>query len=91
MSHPFHIVDVFAQQRYTGNQLAVVRGAGDLSDREMQGIAAEMNYSETTFIESEERSPGGLSGSGLHARNRTPLRGAPDARYRCRAPRDRRR
>ena len=53
------MVDVFAQQRYTGNQLAVVRGAGDLSDREMQGIAAEMNYSETTFIESEERSPGG--------------------------------
>ena len=53
------MVDVFAQQRYTGNQLAVVRGAGDLSDREMQEIAAEMNYSETTFIESEERSPGG--------------------------------
>jgi trans-2,3-dihydro-3-hydroxyanthranilate isomerase len=59
VSHPFHIVDVFAQQRYTGNQLAVVRGAGDLSDREMQQVAAEMNYSETTFIESEERSPGG--------------------------------
>ncbi|PSP72763.1 phenazine biosynthesis protein [Halobacteriales archaeon QS_3_64_16] len=59
MSHPFHIVDVFAQQRYTGNQLAVVRAAGDLSDREMQQIAAEMSYSETTFIESEEQSAEG--------------------------------
>ncbi|MDS0220052.1 PhzF family phenazine biosynthesis protein [Haloarcula sp. S1AR25-5A] len=53
MSHPFHIVDVFAQERYTGNQLAVVTDAGDLSDEEMQAIAAEMNYSETTFVTGE--------------------------------------
>jgi trans-2,3-dihydro-3-hydroxyanthranilate isomerase len=52
MSRPFHIVDVFAEERYTGNQLAVVWDAGDLSDSEMQRIAAEMDYSETTFIES---------------------------------------
>ncbi len=30
MSDPFHIVDVFAQERYAGNQLAVVTDAGDL-------------------------------------------------------------
>jgi trans-2,3-dihydro-3-hydroxyanthranilate isomerase len=59
VSHPFHIVDVFARKRYTGNQLAVVREAGDLSDREMQQVAAEMNYSETTFVESESASTEG--------------------------------
>ncbi|MFC7071623.1 PhzF family phenazine biosynthesis protein [Halovenus rubra] len=50
MAHPFHIVDVFAQEKYAGNQLAVVTDAGDLSGEEMQAIAAEMDYSETTFV-----------------------------------------
>ncbi|WP_424001962.1 PhzF family phenazine biosynthesis protein [Haloarcula salina] len=53
MSHPFHIVDVFARQRYAGNQLAVVTDAGDLDGEEMQAIAAEMDYSETTFVTGE--------------------------------------
>jgi trans-2,3-dihydro-3-hydroxyanthranilate isomerase len=51
---PFHIVDVFARQKYAGNQLAVVESGGDLSDEEMQAVADEMNYSETTFVESRE-------------------------------------
>jgi len=46
----FNIVDVFAEGKYSGNQLAVFRNAGHLSDIEMQKIAKEMNYSETTFI-----------------------------------------
>lgn len=50
MAHQFHIVDVFAQERYAGNQLAVVTDAGDLSGGEMQAIAAEMDFSETTFV-----------------------------------------
>ena len=49
-----HIVDVFARERYTGNQLAVVESGGSLSDGEMQAVAREMNYSETTFVESRE-------------------------------------
>ena len=49
-----HIVDVFAREKYTGNQLAVVESDGDLSDDEMQAVADEMNYSETTFVESRE-------------------------------------
>jgi PhzF family phenazine biosynthesis protein len=49
----FYLVDVFAEEKYTGNQLAVVRGAQALSDAEMQRIAKEMNYSETAFILSE--------------------------------------
>jgi len=48
----FHIVDVFARQRYAGNQLAVVESDGDLSEAEMQAFAAEMDFSETTYVES---------------------------------------
>ncbi|TDJ36705.1 MAG: PhzF family phenazine biosynthesis protein [Gammaproteobacteria bacterium] len=44
------IVDVFAEQRFAGNQLAVVEEAGDLSTEAMQDIAREMNFSETTFV-----------------------------------------
>ena len=53
MSHPFHIVDVFARRTYTGNQLAVVTDASDLDSDQMQGIAAEIDYSETTFVTGE--------------------------------------
>lgn len=56
----FYIVDVFAEQRYAGNQLAVFRRGGGLSGEEMQQIAREMNFSETTFILSEERRDGGF-------------------------------
>ncbi len=55
----FYITDVFAEERYAGNQLAVFRGAKALSEAEMQSIAKEMNYSETTFIVSEEQRDGG--------------------------------
>jgi len=57
--HLFYIVDVFAEEKYAGNQLAVVRNAGGLSDEQMQKITVEMNYSETTFILSEEQRNGG--------------------------------
>jgi trans-2,3-dihydro-3-hydroxyanthranilate isomerase len=50
MAHPFHIVDVFAEQAYAGNPLAVVTHANDLSTETMQRIALETNYSETTFV-----------------------------------------
>jgi len=44
------IVDVFAEARYAGNQLAVVRDCAGLSAEKMQDIAREMNFSETTFV-----------------------------------------
>lgn len=50
MARRFYIVDVFAERLYAGNQLAVVVGADNLSDDTMQRIAAETNYSETTFV-----------------------------------------
>lgn len=50
MSHRFYTVDVFAREKYAGNQLAVVTDATGLDAEEMQSIAAEMDYSETTFV-----------------------------------------
>lgn len=55
----FYIVDVFAEEKYAGNQLAVFRNAGGMAGCEMQALAKEMNYSETTFILSEEEKDGG--------------------------------
>lgn len=59
MTHRFYIVDVFAEQSYSGNPLAVVVGADDLPDATMQLIAAETNYSETTFVTPEPEADGG--------------------------------
>ncbi len=50
VSLPFYIVDVFAISKYTGNQLAVFTEAQTLTTQEMQSIAREINFSETTFI-----------------------------------------
>jgi trans-2,3-dihydro-3-hydroxyanthranilate isomerase len=47
---PYVTVDVFTDQRFGGNPLAVVTNAQGLSDTEMQALAAEFNYSETTFV-----------------------------------------
>lgn len=43
-------VDVFTRQLFSGNPLAVVLDAQGLTAAEMQAIATEFNYSETTFI-----------------------------------------
>ncbi len=53
-TYPIVIVDVFAETRLAGNQLAVVHDASTLSDDEMQAIALETNFSETTFVLSRE-------------------------------------
>ena len=55
----FYIVDVFAEAKYTGNQLAVIVNAGTLTSRQMQAIAKEINYSETTFLLSNQPTSGG--------------------------------
>jgi trans-2,3-dihydro-3-hydroxyanthranilate isomerase len=43
-------VDVFTDRAFGGNPLAVVLDAGALSTAQMQAIAVEFNYSETTFV-----------------------------------------
>jgi trans-2,3-dihydro-3-hydroxyanthranilate isomerase len=59
MTHRFYIVDVFAERPYSGNQHAVVVGEEALSDETMQQLAAETNYSETTFVTSRPEDDGG--------------------------------
>ncbi len=49
-SVPYVTVDVFTRTRFAGNQLAVIPDARGLSDAEMQGIAAEFDYSESAFV-----------------------------------------
>ncbi|MBU6335730.1 MAG: PhzF family phenazine biosynthesis protein [Chloroflexi bacterium] len=48
--HPYTVVDVFADQPYHGNPLAVVSRAGGVSAAAMQRFASWTNLSETTFI-----------------------------------------
>ncbi len=47
---PYVTVDVFTEERFGGNPLAVVTDGRGLTDAEMQALAAEFNYSETTFV-----------------------------------------
>ena len=49
-SYPFIQLDVFTDQLFTGNPLAVFPDAKGLSDEQMQQIAREMNLSETVFV-----------------------------------------
>jgi trans-2,3-dihydro-3-hydroxyanthranilate isomerase len=46
----FETVDVFTDERFGGNPLAVFVDARGLSDAQMQALAAELNLSETTFV-----------------------------------------
>jgi trans-2,3-dihydro-3-hydroxyanthranilate isomerase len=46
----FSTLDVFTDRRFGGNPLAVVQGAGGLTDDQMQAIAREFNLSETVFV-----------------------------------------
>ncbi len=49
----FYIVDVFANNKYEGNQLAVfIDLENAISDNLMQKIAKEINFAETTFVKS---------------------------------------
>ncbi len=50
MKYQFFTLDVFAEQKFEGNQLAVIPDAESLEDEQMQKIAKEFNYSETVFI-----------------------------------------
>ena len=50
MHYRYFICDVFTDKRFSGNQLAVLPEAEGLSDLEMQQIAREFNFSESTFV-----------------------------------------
>lgn len=73
----FYLVDVFAETRYAGNQLAVFRNAAGLSTAEMQAIAREINFSETTFILSDTPHAGGFDVRIFTPREEVPFAGHP--------------
>ncbi|MFR9930828.1 PhzF family phenazine biosynthesis protein, partial [Corynebacterium striatum] len=50
MRHEYFEVDVFATTAFSGNPLAVITGADELSSEQMQRIANWTNFSETTFL-----------------------------------------
>ncbi len=50
MQRRYITVDVFTDRIFGGNPLAVVLDAQGLSTAQMQAIATEFNYSETTFV-----------------------------------------
>lgn len=49
-SYSYRLLDVFTNVPFGGNPLAVFTDAHGLSDAQMQGIARELNLSETTFV-----------------------------------------
>lgn len=74
---PFTIVDVFAEQRFAGNQLMVCRPQAELSSDVMLAIAKEIHFSETTFLVSEKQSDGGYPVRIFTPRAEIPFAGHP--------------
>jgi trans-2,3-dihydro-3-hydroxyanthranilate isomerase len=74
---PFYIVDVFAERKYAGNQLAVFRGAAALSGEEMQAITREIHFSESTFILSDQPGEGGYDVRIFTPKEEVPFAGHP--------------
>lgn len=50
ITHRFQLVDVFNDRPFSGNPLAVIFDADDLSTQDMQQITRWLNLSETTFL-----------------------------------------
>jgi trans-2,3-dihydro-3-hydroxyanthranilate isomerase len=50
MRYRFVTLDVFTDRAFGGNPLAVLPDARGLSERQMQRVAREFNYSETAFV-----------------------------------------
>ena len=50
MTHRYAVLDVFTDEAFAGNPLAVVFDADDIATERMQAIAREFNLSETVFV-----------------------------------------
>lgn len=78
-THRFVQLDVFTDQAFAGNSLAVFSDGSGISDQDMLKIAREMNLSETVFVlepdKSKDQSPSALK----HLRIFTPTREIPFA------------
>src|SRR5262249_16241295 len=73
VKYRYYICDVFTETRFGGNQLAVLPQANGLSKQQMQQIAREFNFSETTFVFPPK------AGHTRHVRIFTPVREIPFA------------
>jgi trans-2,3-dihydro-3-hydroxyanthranilate isomerase len=73
----YYVVDVFAESKYAGNQLAVFRNTQALSTEMKQKIAREMNFSETTFISSDSERDGGYDVQIFTPKHEVPFAGHP--------------
>jgi trans-2,3-dihydro-3-hydroxyanthranilate isomerase len=73
VKYRYYICDVFTERRFGGNQLAVLPEANGLSSEQMQQIAREFNFSETTFVFPPK------AGHTRHVRILTPAREIPFA------------
>jgi trans-2,3-dihydro-3-hydroxyanthranilate isomerase len=73
VKYRYYICDVFTETRFGGNQLAVLPEAVGLSTQQMQEIAREFNFSETTFVFPAK------AGHTRHVRIFTPAREIPFA------------
>jgi trans-2,3-dihydro-3-hydroxyanthranilate isomerase len=74
MQRRYITVDVFTDRAFGGNPLAVVLDTQGLTTAQMQAIATEFNYSETTFV-----LPAREAGHDAHVRIFTPVRELPFA------------
>ena len=70
-------MDVFAEEKYAGNQLAVFTEAAALSSADMQRLAKEMHFSESTFLLSREPRDGGYNARIFTPEAEVPFTGAP--------------
>jgi len=73
----FTLVDVFTSQPFGGNQLAVFHNAGRLAPGQMQSLAHEMNFSESTFVIRPARSADPIRVRIFTPRREIPMAGHP--------------
>ena len=86
MNIRFFITDVFAERPLEGNQLATFFDFGRMDSRQMQRIARETNFSETTFITSRKERLGGYDFRIFTPNEEIPFRGTSHAGHRPHHP-----
>src|SRR3954463_2307254 len=78
MKRRYVTVDVFTDRMFGGNPLAVVLDAGALSTAQMQAIAREFNYVETTFVLPPRDAAHDAEGRIFTVNNELPFAGHPN-------------
>ncbi len=84
MHRHFRQVDVFTEEAFLGNPVAVVHGADDLTDEEMRRFANWTNLSETTFLLAPADERADYLVQDLHPGAGAAVRRPPHARLRAR-------